>query len=114
LIDFKTAKLKKTKKDQKEQIDKYMNQFNLYAYFFEVEKKIHIDKIIIWFIRDGVEVVKNVKLDNIQDTLNWFETSVNNAINEEEWPAISNGYFCQEICSNRFICPMNTEIDNGQ
>ena len=113
LIDFKTAKLKNTSKDKKEQLNTYMNQFNLYAYFFEIEKKIHIDKIIIWFIRDGVEIVKNVEPIAIQNTLNWFEKSVNNAINEEEWSAISNGYFCQEICGNRFICPMNTEINNN-
>ena len=114
LIDFKTAKLKTTQKDKKEQLSTYMNQFNLYAYFFEIEKKIHIDKIIIWFIRDGVEVVRNVEPVAIKNTLNWFEKSVNNAINEEEWSVINNGYFCQEICSNRFICPMNTEIDNNR
>jgi len=114
LIDFKTAKLKSTKKDKEKQLNTYMNQFNLYAYFFEIEKDIHIDKIIIWFIRNGVEVVKNVEPIVVQNTLDWFEESVNNAINEEKWPAISNGYFCQEICSNRFICSMNTEIDNNR
>jgi len=111
LIDFKTAKLKTAKKDKEKQLDTYMNQFNLYAYFFEIEKKIHIDKIIIWFIRDGTKVVKNVEPVSIQNTLDWFEKSVNKAINEEEWVAINNGYFCQEICSNRFICPMNTKND---
>ena len=101
LIDFKTAKLKSTKKDKEEQLKTYMNQFNLYAYFFEIEKKIHIDKIIIWFIRDGVEIVKNVISSNILNTLNWFENTINQAMQEEEWVAINNGYFCSEICGMR-------------
>jgi len=105
LIDFKTARLKKSSKDKEKQLSTYMNQFNLYSYFFEQEKGIHIDKIIIWFIRDGIEVVKEVISSDVQETLLWFENTVNQAIKEEEWIAKDNGYFCKEICSMRNFCP---------
>ena len=111
LIDFKTAKLKKSSKDKKKQLANYMNQFNLYSYFFELEKKIHIDKIIIWFIRDNVEIVKEVIPSNVQNTLNWFENTIDKAINEEEWNAKDNGYFCSEICSMRNCCSAKLEFE---
>lgn len=104
LIDFKTARLKKSKKDKEKQLVNYMNQFNLYCYFFEQEKGIHIDKIIIWFIRDEIEIVKDVVPSNVQNTLNWFENSINKAMEEEKWIAKDNGYFCKEICSFRSQC----------
>jgi len=111
LIDFKTAKYKKSKKDREKQLNEYMNQFNLYAYFFELERNIHIDKIIIWFIRNGIEIVKNTNPIDIKKTLNWFEKSVDKAINEIEWLPKDDDYFCQEICGMREICPARANFE---
>jgi len=111
LIDFKTAKLKKSSRDKEKQLANYMNQFNLYSYFFEQERGIHIDKIIIWFIRNGVEIIKEVEPIAIQKTLDWFENIVVTATNEFEWNAKDNGYFCKEICSMRHICPARLKFE---
>jgi len=117
LVDFKTSKFKKNTRKRKkanlesEQIINYMHQFQLYAYIYWIEKDIEISDIRIWFIRDGIEVVKEVDPMEIQKTMEWFEGTINQIKNEEDWPpniSSKNNYFCKQICGFRESCPYNT------
>jgi len=88
-----------------------MHQFQLYAYIYWIEKDIEISDIRIWFIRDGIEVVKEVDPMEIQKTMEWFEGTINQIKNEEDWPpniSSKNNYFCKQICGFRESCPYNT------
>jgi hypothetical protein len=107
LIDFKTAKIKVTKKDQEKQIEDYKNQFFLYAYFLWQAKNIEIKEIRVWFIRDNVEKIIPMNMFEVQNTLDWFEETIKTINAETEWnPNLTkeNDYFCQQICSMRNEC----------
>lgn len=106
LIDYKTAKLKSGKNKIK-QIEEYKKQFYLYCVFLWLERDIKIDKIKIWFIRDGAEEVIDVDPTVAQSTLEWFVDTVNKIKAEEDWNhnnTKENNYFCQNICSVRMKC----------
>jgi hypothetical protein len=107
LVDYKTAKLK-TGKYQKQQIDDYMKQFLLYSFFLKKEQNIVIDQIKIWFIRDGIEKVFDVKQEEMESALKWFKDTIDAIYTEEQWlpnTDKSNAYFCQHICGVRHVCP---------
>jgi len=102
LIDYKTAKIKKSKRDYAEQIKEYESQFLLYCYGLWIEKGIIIDKLKIWFIRDNVEYVSIVNPVKIAETLIWFEDTIKKIKEETEWKfKEKTDYFCQQICSQR-------------
>lgn len=106
LYDYKTAKMKKSKKDLAKQLEEYMNQFQLYTYFYWLEKGIEISEIRIWFIREGVEHVETVDPVKVQDAIEWFENTIKAIRAEEEWlpnNSKENEYFCQHICSVRYM-----------
>jgi hydrogenase maturation factor len=107
LVDYKTAKIKKTKKDKAKQLESYLRQFYLYVYFLWLERQIEVKKIIIWFIRDGKEIVEIVDAIKAQETIDWFEEVVNRIKLEEYWNhnnTKDSDYFCKQICGVRNKC----------
>jgi hypothetical protein len=111
LLDYKTSKLRGNEKYDKKKIDDYRKQLELYAYFLYFEKKIEINKLFLWFIRnDGRFVELNIDQSSIIDTLDWFKTTIENIKIETEWVANNtkeNKFFCQQICSMRNFCKYN-------
>lgn len=106
LVDYKTSKIKTTKKDKKEQQESYMRQFNLYVYFLWTERNIEIKKIYIWYIRNDVRQEIAVNPVEVFENLEWFENTINKIKNEEEWPNTTSPdakYFCEQICSMRNV-----------
>lgn len=107
LFDYKTAKLKTSKKAREEQIEGYMHQMNLYAHALKLGEKINIDEIRIWFIRDNEVVSKEVSEEDIKQSLDWFKDTINFIKSDENWiPNNSNEnlFFCQNICGVRNSC----------
>jgi len=114
LYDFKTARLKKAGKQRNDQINNYMKQFLLYSYFLWTERDIEISEIIIWFIRDGVEVRREVNPKETIDVLEWFEETIKRAKLTEEWKpnrSKENLYFCSNICGVRESCKFQLGLE---
>jgi len=106
LVDYKTSKIKKSKKDKQRQLEDYLRQFYLYVQFLWLEKNIEIKKIIIWYIRDNVQQEIIVDPLCVLNVLEWFENTIEKIKNEEIWPNNedpSNRYFCDQICSMRLV-----------
>jgi hypothetical protein len=109
LIDYKTAKLKTSKKEQEKQLDGYKKQFLMYVYFLFSEKNIEVKQMKIWFIRDEIEKVIPVDSYEALKTMQWAEETVNAIKAEEEWEFSNtkeNEYFCRNICGLRNVCPV--------
>jgi hypothetical protein len=109
LIDYKTAKLKTTKKDKEEQLAGYKKQFLLYCYFLWTEKNIQVKDMIIWFVRDEIKHVMPVDSYETFKTMEWVEDMVKQIKTEENWEFSNtkeNKYFCENICGVRHVCPV--------
>jgi len=107
LVDFKTSKLKGNKKYDDKKIEEYKKQMYLYTYFIHLAKDIDIDNIKIWFLRNNE--FRDIPVDNYEmlNTVDWFENTVYNIKNEEEWSkntSKENNYFCEQLCSCRDYC----------
>lgn len=107
LFDYKTAKLKSTKKDREEQIEDYLHQMHLYCHALKLGEKINVDEIRVWFIRDNEVVIKEVTPEGIQESLDWFKNEINFIKKDENWEPNNteeNAFFCQNICGVRNSC----------
>ncbi len=112
LLDYKTYKLKDNKNDD-ERMDGYKKQLYIYSYFTWLEKKIEINKIFLWFIRNDRLVEIEVNPLEIQKALDWIEETVARIKSEVEFePNLSkkNEYFCFNICS----CKNSCKYRNGE
>lgn len=108
LIDYKTAKIKQSKKDKEKQLEEYKKQFLLYSYFLWIERQIEIKSMKIWFIRDNVEIVIPVDPMEAQQTIEWAEETIKAIKSETVWQynnTKENKYFCENICGLRNVCP---------
>jgi hypothetical protein len=106
LLDYKTYKLKDTKKDN-EKLSGYTKQLLIYAYFIWLEQKLEINKIFLWFIRNSRFVEIEMNPVEIQASLDWIENTVEKIKSETAWkPNLdkSNEYFCSQLCSVRNDC----------
>jgi hypothetical protein len=110
LMDYKTAKLKKGKLREK-QLEDYKKQLYIYAYFIWLERKIEIQKIVVWFIRGNELVEIPINHLRIMDTLEWFEDTIKQTKLEEVWIPNrdkNNQYFCSNLCAVRESCKYQT------
>lgn len=106
LFDYKTANLYTKDRPIKKKIEDIKKQIHLYSYFLWHTKQIEISKIYIWAIRNN----KTIELPYDQfygfNTLEWLEETVGEIKQEQEWGYDnSQPYFCQNLCSVRFVCP---------
>lgn len=107
LFDYKTAKLKTTKKAKQEQINEYMNQMHLYCHALKLGEGIDVDEIRIWFVRDNEIVCKEADKDDIRASLEWFKNAINLIKTDETWKpndSKKNEFFCRNICGVRNSC----------
>lgn len=107
LFDYKTAKLKTSKRAKQQQIEEYLNQMYLYCYALKLAEKINIDEIRIWFIRDNEIICKEVTEEDIMASLEWFKNAVKSIRADEVWKPNNteeNRYFCENICGVRNSC----------
>jgi len=107
LFDYKTAKMKTTKKQLEKQISDYMRQMKLYCYAFWLKTKIEINEVRIWFIRDNFIYEEQVDYMDILNTTMWFIETVENIQKEQDWRPLDiekNKFFCAFICSVRNSC----------
>lgn len=116
LVDYKTSKLKGNSYDKKK-IEGYKKQMLLYVYFIWQAKKIPIDSVSIWFVRNN-EVV-SFDIDNYETIKNteWFENTISKIKQESDWTANnskSNKYFCENLCGTRKSCPYYLEGNIGK
>lgn len=104
LVDYKTAKIKSTKKDKEKQLEDYLKQMNLYCMFLWLERNIEVKEIQIWFIRDAVRKIIKADPMKMAENLFWFEDTVGKIKQEVEWkPKEKRDYFCDQICSMRSL-----------
>ena len=104
LVDYKTARMKSTKKDKEKQLEEYMRQMELYVYWLWSEKDVEVKEIQIWFIRDAIRKIINVDPLHVADTVFWFEDTVSKIKQEVDWnPKEKRDYFCDQICSVRSL-----------
>jgi len=88
-----------------------MHQFQLYAYIYWIEKILKLAILGSGLFEMELKWSKKSIQMEIQKTMEWFEETIEQIKNEEEWmPNISskNKYFCSQICSFRHFCPYNT------
>lgn len=108
LIDYKTKKLKGTKKGDQAIIDDMKKQFYLYALGLWRKQGLEINKIMVWFIRNNKIIEIPVDPMEIQCAYEWLEETIKKIRNEKEWKPNNtkeNDYFCHNICSFRMSCP---------
>jgi len=111
LCDFKTSKPFKSngKLDQKK-IDGYTKQLLLYAYIIKEVSHIHIDEIMLWFLRYDEQVFIPFTQDDVQKTLNEFIENVNIIKDTREYPPnTKNKFFCQSLCGVSHSCKYKPE-----
>ncbi len=106
LLDYKTYKLKHTKKDD-EKLESYKRQMHLYSHFLWKEKSIEINKIFLWFVRNNEFLEIDMNPMEIQATLDWVENTIRDIKQENVWLANNikdNAFFCSQICGLRSHC----------
>lgn len=112
LFDYKTERVKTTKKDKSKQLEKVMRQMQLYVYALWVDSNIEIDEMRIWFVRDGIFHSEKVDAGNIAIAMAWVSETIDEIQSETEWSPTNtkeNEFFCRYLCGVRNHCKY---IDN--
>ena len=111
ILDFKTSEIiKKNKKTGKETTDKeklngYKKQMNLYIYFIHSLTGLPINKCKLWFVRSNTTYEWDYDQYEGIETLEWFISTAKKAQQETEWIANnSNQFMCNVLCSARESC----------
>ena len=106
LYDYKTANLFQDGRINKKKMQDIKKQMNLYVHFIWLIQGIEITKVKIWAIRNNKLIEYDYSPTEGAETLSWFLETVEKIKKEEEWnPNTKEKYFCDNICSSRFICP---------
>lgn len=112
LFDYKTERIKTTKKEKAKQLEKIMNQMQLYAYALGLNGETKVDEMRIWFIRDGIFHTEKTDDTKINASLSWALNTINAVQSETEWQPTNtkeNDFFCRYLCGVRGSCKY---IDN--
>ena len=118
LIDHKSAKYPLSKKTGKllksseDSFRSYEKQMYLYCkYVYEQYGK--FPKVIAWnFFKDGEMVYIPFNEADYQGALNWFEETIHQIENEEEFAETSDFFYCHRLCDYRYSCDYNKYADS--
>ena len=104
-IPFKISRYTQNETEDKTKIHGYRKQLHLYAYGVEKIRKLPVDDIVIWFVRDGrMYPLKRDKAET-KKTILWLQNIVKDLKNEELFTYNnSSQYFCNNLCNVRESC----------
>lgn len=103
VIDHKT----KSESSMKQEINLYRKQLYIYAEHVFRKYGKYPKEIRFNMIKSDQPIIEPFSLNNHLETLRWAESTIDNIIFEDEWPAHPNNYYC------RYICPVFQNCEYG-
>lgn len=102
IIDHKSKSVKTLKKDY----DSLKRQLYIYAAYVKQKYGEFPKRLYFNCFRDGEMVGENFDPNFYEETIQWANNIIDNAVFDEEWLPMSstNNYFCKFICGVRNYC----------